>query len=104
MEPGESFVQTLRRELQEEIGVQYEGEAKHLATVLSNITIPVGDTRVPLVLMAYEVGMPQGTTITLGADEPEEDYEWVTPGVAAERLQHKYPAEFCESVVALAAQ
>jgi 8-oxo-dGTP pyrophosphatase MutT (NUDIX family) len=47
MEPGESFLQTLRRELNEEIGVDYVGNAKHFGTVLSNITIPVGDMRVP---------------------------------------------------------
>jgi hypothetical protein len=84
--------------------VQYGGKAKHLATVLSNITIPVGDELVPLVLMTYEVDLPRGATIVLGVDEPEETYEWSAPPLAAERLQRKYPQEFCDMVAALSAQ
>jgi 8-oxo-dGTP pyrophosphatase MutT (NUDIX family) len=101
MEAGESFVQTLRRELNEEIGVDYTGTPQHIMTVLSHLTIPVGDQRIPLVLMAYEVELPADIRIVLGKDEPEEEYEWVTPKVTAERLQVKYPHEFCEHIATL---
>jgi 8-oxo-dGTP pyrophosphatase MutT (NUDIX family) len=101
MEPGETFEQTLRRELQEEIGITYEGAAEHMATVLSNITIPVGDMRVPLVLMPYRVLLPAGAVITLDPNGPEQEYEWCNPAVAAERLLRKYPPEFCEKVTQL---
>jgi len=101
MDPGETFVQTLKRELKEEIGVDYDGQPKHLATVLSNLTIPVGDIRVPLVLIAYEVALLRGTPITLNEDEPEEAYDWFEPKVAAQELQKKYPQEFCDVVAVL---
>lgn len=99
MEPGESFLQALERELTEEIGVSYDGEPKQFAALLSNITIPVGDERVPLVLVIYEAKLPIGAVITPGADE--EVYEWVTPAEAADRLRFKYPADFCERIAAL---
>ena len=101
MEPGESFGQTLRRELKEEIGIDYDGPIEHIATVLSAVTIPVGDTRVPLVLMPYRVALPTDSTITLDPNGPEQEYEWCRPTVAAERLFRKYPPEFCEVVAKL---
>lgn len=101
MEPGEQFVDTLRRELKEEIGVDYPGEPKFLSTVLSNITIPVGDERIPLILMAYEVILPANSDIVLGEDEAEEEFGWFKPIDAAEKLARKYPPEFCEIVTKL---
>lgn len=98
MEPGEDFVQTLRRELQEEIGVTYDGPTEHMATVLSNITIPVGDRRVPLILMPYKVQLPHDAVITLDPNGAEQEFEWCNPAVAAERLLRKYPEEFCSAI------
>ena len=101
MEPGESFDQTLRRELKEEIGVDYDGPIEHMATVLSNITIPVGDTRVPLVLMPYKVVLAADTEVVLDPNGAEQEYEWCDPTIAAERLLRKYPADFCDAIRSL---
>lgn len=98
MEPGENFIQTLQRELKEEIGVTYSGTAEHMATVLSNITIPVGDDRVPLILMPYRIALPENVAITLDPNGAEQAYEWTSPADAAERLQRKYPAAFCDVI------
>jgi len=101
MDPGETFEQTLRRELQEEIGVAYDGVPKQLMAVLSSVTIPVGAEKIPLVLLAYEVTLPDGTSIKLGDDEPEEAFDWFVPKEASERLEHKYTDDFCEMVAGL---
>jgi len=98
MDPGETFVQTLTRELREEISVDYTGTPKHIATVLSNLTIPVGDTRVALVLMAYEVDLPEDAPIALGEDDHSLAFDWFAPEQAAQELQVKYPPEFCEHI------
>ncbi len=101
MNPGETFEETLRRELKEEIGVQYEGAPKQLMSVLSNLTIPVGDSKVSLVLVPYEVVLPEGVEIELNPDEPEEAFDWFEPEKAAELLAVKYTPDFCALVAAL---
>jgi 8-oxo-dGTP pyrophosphatase MutT (NUDIX family) len=101
MEPGETFVQTLKRELKEEIGVNYEGDPKQIGTVLSNITIPVGDEQIPLVLLPYEVELPEGIEIRLSVGDPEEAYDWFSVKDAAEKLTVKYTQDFCDMVAAL---
>lgn len=101
MNPGETFEQTLRRELKEEIGVQYDGTPKQLMAVLSSVFIPVGDSKVSLVLIPYEVELPDDAKIELNPDEPEEAFEWFEPKEAAQLLEIKYTADFCSLVAAL---
>jgi 8-oxo-dGTP pyrophosphatase MutT (NUDIX family) len=101
MEPGESFIQTLQRELREEIGIDYSGEPKQLMTVLSHLTIPVGDARIPLILMAYQVTLPADAVIVLGEDQPEEAFDWFAPKEAAVEIAPKYPQAFCDMIAVL---
>jgi 8-oxo-dGTP pyrophosphatase MutT (NUDIX family) len=101
MDPGETFLETLKRELQEEIGVTYIGTPQQLISVLTSITIPVGDARFPLVLTVYEVELPDGASITLDPDSPEEEFGWFAPTETANKLGVKFPSDFCELVAKL---
>jgi len=101
VEPGESFLQTLQRELHEEIGVNYQDQAKQLMAFITNAVIPVGSKKVPLAFVVYEVALPSGARITLDPNSREEAFEWFAPGEAAEKLSAKCPPEFCELVARL---
>jgi len=99
MQPGETFEQTLERELLEEIGFSYTGKPVLVSGVIANHTIAVGDTRVPLVLLAFQVTLPADAAIQLG--EGEEEYRLVQPAEAVELLADKYPQEFRDTLTKL---
>lgn len=99
MEPGETFQETLTRELCEEIGVGGYVTAEHFATVLSNKQITTATGSVALVLVVYKVTLLDGAT-----PKPLErgvGLSWVAAQKAAELLRDKYPAEFSEKIAAL---
>lgn len=98
MEPGESFLDTLKRELLEEIGVAYEGEPKQLAALRTHITIPVGDVRYPLLFVVYEAMIPKDAAIKLDPNGPEKEFGWFTPREAAELMITKFPDDFRNKV------
>jgi 8-oxo-dGTP pyrophosphatase MutT (NUDIX family) len=101
MDPGETFLGTLKRELQEEIGCDLdltEENTELITAVLSNITIPVGKKQVPLILIPFKVQLPDNATITLDPNSGEEDYAWCSPAEAAKRLNRKYPVSFCNQI------
>ncbi len=95
---GEVFSETLQRELNEELGVTYEGTPKQLVTLLTKITISVGGTRVPLIFVIYEVDLPETTKITLDPESNEDAYTWFTPREAAKEMEFKFTTEFCELI------
>jgi 8-oxo-dGTP pyrophosphatase MutT (NUDIX family) len=101
MDPGEKFLDTLGRELQEEIGVTYSGTPKQLAAMVTNITIPVGDIKYPLAFVVYEVTLPKGAEIVLDPDGPEKEFGWFSPKEAAVKMATKFPDDFCKLVSSL---
>jgi ADP-ribose pyrophosphatase YjhB (NUDIX family) len=96
MDENESFMQTLSRELIEEIGTSYEGEPVFLMTVLSHASIQVGSGHVGLILNIYRTTIPVDAEIQL--NDYETGSEWVAPTEAGQRLQNKYPADFLELI------
>src|SRR5690349_19422296 len=86
MDEGEDFHQTLARELREEIDCEYVGEPEFVKVVVSNVTVPLEDMEVGLVLMAYHVSLAPGSVITL--NDYETDYDWFDPAAAAKELEY----------------
>jgi 8-oxo-dGTP pyrophosphatase MutT (NUDIX family) len=98
IDPGETFLETLKRELKEEIGVADVGNAKQLMAILTNITVPVGDDLLPLVLIIYSVKIPDIDKIHLVEESHEDKLDWFSPEKAAELMTIKFSPEFCNYV------
>jgi len=98
MQKGETIAQTLRREVQEEIGIKKFQTPQFVAAVISNHEIKLKNGEiVGLILMIYKVVISSRAKIQLSDEHL--DYEWVLPKKAAKRLAHKYPTEFTEKLL-----
>lgn len=95
MEPNETLLQTLDRELREEVGLSYIGEPRQIAATLSTIQIPDPQGARALLLVVYSVTLSSGP-IVLGNEE--ETYLWLKPHEASKALRSKYDAAFCALV------
>lgn len=98
MEPGETFLETLKRELIEEVGVSFIGKPRQMMGMLTNMTIPVEDKSVPLVFMIYEVNVADVSNIKLSEDTREDKAGWFSPKEAAQLMAIKFSPEFCALV------
>lgn len=91
---GDSVLETLQREIDEETGMK-AGNPEFMTAVVSNHQIPIeGDKWAGLVLIIYKVTISGSDKVTIS--EEHSDYEWVTKAEAKQRLQHKYPKEFID--------
>lgn len=99
IEEGQTIEETLRREIEEELGVSEIYITKQIGMVLSNIRIPVGQGSVGLILGVYSCVLPAGSTIAI-SDE-HDAYDWFTPAEAARLLLVKYPKDLCDQIAAM---
>jgi 8-oxo-dGTP pyrophosphatase MutT (NUDIX family) len=99
MDENETFLDTLKRELTEELNVTYVGDPTYFHTTLANVKIPVGDAEVGLVLIIYRVELPKDAVFEL--NDYETGYDWFSPEEAAQHMNHKYPAEFTDKISSL---
>jgi 8-oxo-dGTP pyrophosphatase MutT (NUDIX family) len=91
---------TLKREIQEEIGNIELSNIKNIAMFLSNIRIPINEKEhIGLVLSVYSCEIPQDASIALS--EEHTAYDWFSPVEAAKLLSFKYPKEFTKVVNSL---
>ena len=100
VEVGQTVEQTLRREIEEEVGLHIAGELEPLVWSVANVRLPYDGTNTGWILIAYKCQLPPGASIRL-SDE-HSDYGWFTPQEAAEKLAVKYPEEFTSKIKELA--
>ena len=93
---GSTVEETLKREVEEEIGVKDITNIKPFSMVLSKIRIPQKDGSVGLILSAYTCEIPEKSKIRLSEEHVEA--KWFSPVEAAKLLEVKYPAEFTEKI------
>jgi len=97
IQQGQSAMETLQREVEEETGINQVSNPEFFTTIFSNFKdMPVGDHMVGLILMIYKVEIPENSKIVLS--EEHSGYEWVSRQEAAKRLSYKYPEEFTKKL------
>lgn len=99
IEEGDSVLETLEREIEEETGVSEMNINGLFIAVVSNHEIPTDDRTLGLALMVYRASIPDGSEIQIDPSE-HIDYEWTSKEEAAKRLSNKYPPEFTHKLAA----
>jgi 8-oxo-dGTP diphosphatase len=93
---GDGIIDTLRRELKEETGLNLEKIPTFVGATVSNIRIPVGSGDVGLILFVYRCPFTTRPNVCLSSEHT--DFAWVSPNEAATALLTKYPTDFVEIV------
>ena len=100
MDKGETFIDALRRELNEEIGVVPIGNPKQLTATLTNITIPTeNNIRMPLVYILYEVIIAPNSEVSINPSSDEDQLQWVNASDLPSKLSYKYSKDFCNQIL-----
>ena len=100
VQKGESPIDTLKREVEEETGIKEVSNIRSLMMVLSNIRIPItNEDSFGLILFVYTCNIPSNSNITISDEHI--NYNWFNVVEAARRLKIKYPTEFTDKIKSL---
>lgn len=91
--------QTLIDEVEEETGIKSIKQQEHLASVVANFRIPVGNNSIGLILFVYLCDVENIANIRLSKEH--KDYGWFDPKEAASLLGYKYPTSFTQKIAEL---
>jgi len=92
IQEGHTLEETLRREIEEEIGITKISKPEFYTAVISNHEIPLDGYKLGLIIMVFKVKIPLNSKIVL--NEENLGYKWASRKEAAKYLEHKYPIEF----------
>lgn len=92
MDVGETFTDTLQRELREELGLYNFEQGDLIGITQARTSILVGDVHIPLVLVVYGVGIDPNAKLKAGGGEAV--FEWLPPPQAYKLMASKYPQSF----------
>lgn len=93
-------VETLQREVEEELGIDEITNINQLLMVLSNIRIPIDENNsAGLILSIFTCDINDGVEIRLS--EEHSGYNWFSPKEASDKLSFKYPSEFTHLIANL---
>lgn len=94
IQEGGTPLETLKREILEETGINEVLDPKFMTAVISSHEIPKDGKKLGLVLFAYEAQIPEGSEVKLSEEHTE--YAWFDKKEAAKLLSEKYPKEFTD--------
>lgn len=89
---GSTIEDTLRREVEEETGIEAVLHISPFWMGLSNIRIPIGESDVGLILAVYLCDI--GVVNNIQLSEEHAEAKWFLPREAGDLLAFKYPKEF----------
>jgi 8-oxo-dGTP pyrophosphatase MutT (NUDIX family) len=96
---GESLLETLKRELEEETGLKDIEDVVPFMTIVTDIRIHVQGSDIGLILSIYRLDL--GSSFTPRLSDEHTNFEWFTLLQAAELLKKQYPREFIKSLETL---
>jgi len=89
-------METLRREIEEETGLQYLDKASHFDMILTDIRIPISFGEVGLILSIYHCDI--GSSFTPQLSTEHIGFGWFSFSEAAQLLATQYPITFIEKI------
>lgn len=100
LKKGDKIENTLKRELQEEIGIKDVNIIKFLDASVSNFRMPDGKQIVGLILFTYLCSIKDPSLVKL-IDDEHIQYKWANPKEAARLLKVKFSESLAEKIMHL---